>query len=90
MSFLVSSVDLGPQARRSFKGRRDTKSRWQEELYETPSFAFDFELVFGRDRLRKSPWEGRLLIPRWTKSESTSDNLKKKGEERYAISITDL
>ena len=49
---MVSTVDLGPCARRSFEGRRDTKSRWPEELYEKPSFAFGFELLFGRDRLR--------------------------------------
>jgi hypothetical protein len=36
---VVSSVDFWPSARRSFEGRRDTKSRWPEELYEKPSFA---------------------------------------------------
>src|SRR6266404_1884142 len=55
---MVSSVDLGPRARRSFEGRRDTKSRRPEELYEKSSFACDFELVFGRDRLTRRCGKG--------------------------------
>ena len=55
--FLV--VDLRPRARRFFESRRDTKSRWPEELYEEPKFACDFELVFGRDRLRCRRRKGR-------------------------------
>ena len=52
MIFRGPTVDLGPCARRSFEGRRDTKSRWLEEPHEKPSFACGFELIFGRDRLR--------------------------------------
>lgn len=76
VSFLVSRVDLGPRARRSFKGRRDTKSCWPEAASQ--SFAGPTS-----DADAAGPKEV-------VKSESTSDNLEKKGETSHAISITDL
>jgi hypothetical protein len=49
---LASGVDLRPRARRSFEGRRDTKSRRPEELYDKPSFACDFDAGTAFSRLK--------------------------------------